>query len=377
MHRLKQPKSVLRKAPQPPKRTASLGAIKITSPPVSDNEEGKVSTNTGSISLETKQPMEDPSVDTEKLTVIQKEAANENDMSGMQSDIITSSEMDESVINVHQPTELFIDDLNMMEEETTGEIISQLESSGIKDVIIKPCLSDMLVEEQNSTLAEGIGLNEDDHVEDEELKDAEVPTSELDPGVESLGTVEKETLGTVEKETLVSDEHEGNVKPVDTNLSESTDLDVKVTEEQTLEAEKQSTKQEESPNVSSTSHLPPKLPPLSPPPSPPPAAEESTAPTNPPPLPPRVPIVSKKFSPLQRQEKPVKVTRLTSDEADLVELVNKILSVSDQVTRVIRELKREAGSYSRQTSSSTPLIETPEGEAATYMAAMKPLQFGK
>ncbi len=70
-------------------------------------------------------------------------------------------------------------------------------------------------------------------------------------------------------------------------------------------------------------------------------------------------------------------SKLPSDEVDLVRLVRTILSVSDEVAGVVKKLKREAGSYSRQTSSSTPLIEIPEGAASTYMKKMKPLQFGK
>ena len=69
-----------------------------------------------------------------------------------------------------------------------------------------------------------------------------------------------------------------------------------------------------------------------------------------------------------------------ADEADLAELITKILSVSEIVAGVVQELKREAGSYSRQSSSSaplTPLAESSEGVAASYMKAMKPLQFGE
>lgn len=72
-----------------------------------------------------------------------------------------------------------------------------------------------------------------------------------------------------------------------------------------------------------------------------------------------------------------KAPKLTSEEADLVELVRKILSVSEEVAAVVKELKREAGHYSRQASISTPLTETPVEAAFAYVRAMKPLQFGE
>ena len=70
-------------------------------------------------------------------------------------------------------------------------------------------------------------------------------------------------------------------------------------------------------------------------------------------------------------------SKLPSNEVDLDRWVRTILSVSDEVAGVVKKLKREAGSYSRQTSSSTPLTEIPEGAAFTYMKKMMPLQFGK
>ncbi len=96
------------------------------------------------------------------------------------------------------------------------------------------------------------------------------------------------------------------------------------------------------------------------------------------PLPPKLPVASKKMAlSAHRPEKASRVAKLSSDEADLVELVNKILSVSDEVARVVKALKKEAGSYSRQTSTSTPLTETPQEAAFAYVKTMKPLQFGE
>ena len=69
--------------------------------------------------------------------------------------------------------------------------------------------------------------------------------------------------------------------------------------------------------------------------------------------------------------------KLTSEETDLVELVRKILSVSEEVAAVVKELKRESGHYSRQASTSTPLTETPLETAFAYVKAMKSLQFGE
>ena len=94
-------------------------------------------------------------------------------------------------------------------------------------------------------------------------------------------------------------------------------------------------------------------------------------------LPPKMPMVSKKLALSRRLEKASRPAKLSSDEADLVELVNKILSVSEEVARVVKALKKEAGSYSRQTSTSTPLTETPQEAAYAYVKAMKPLQFGE
>lgn len=93
-----------------------------------------------------------------------------------------------------------------------------------------------------------------------------------------------------------------------------------------------------------------------------------------PPLPPRGVAVSKRLGLYRRV---AKVAKLTSEEADLVELVRKILSVSEEVEVVVRRLKREVGHYSRQASSSTPLTETPQEAAYAYVKAMKPLQFGE
>lgn len=95
------------------------------------------------------------------------------------------------------------------------------------------------------------------------------------------------------------------------------------------------------------------------------------------PLPAKLPLASKKSLSAHKPEKPPRSAKVSSDEADLVELVNKIISVSEQVARVVKALKKEAGSYSRQASISTPLTETPQEAAFAYEKAMKPLQFGE
>ena len=118
-----------------------------------------------------------------------------------------------------------------------------------------------------------------------------------------------------------------------------------------------------------------KAPPLPPPPPPIPKPDTTAAI---PPLPPRIikrVLLSRRTD---RTTKAMAAAKLTSsDEADLVELVNSILSVSEEVGGVVRTLKREAGQYSRQTSTSTPLTETPQEAAFAYVKAMKPLQFGE
>jgi hypothetical protein len=81
-----------------------------------------------------------------------------------------------------------------------------------------------------------------------------------------------------------------------------------------------------------------------------------------PPPPPRVP---------PRNQKP------RTDVTDLAILVKKILSVSEQVGKVVSELKRQEGSYSRQASVSTPIADSSPASFDFYMKAMKPLQFGK
>ena len=92
------------------------------------------------------------------------------------------------------------------------------------------------------------------------------------------------------------------------------------------------------------------------------AVPTSGTPPPAPPIPPRVP---------PRNQKP------RSDVTDLAILVKKILSVSEKVARVVSELKKQEGSYSRQASVSTPGAETAPASFDFYMKAMKPLQFGK
>ena len=93
------------------------------------------------------------------------------------------------------------------------------------------------------------------------------------------------------------------------------------------------------------------------PPTPTPASEVA-----PPTPPPRVP---------PRNQKP------RTDVTDLAILVKKILSVSEQVGKVVSKLKKQEGSYSRQASVSTPIADTAPASFDFYMKAMKPLQFGK
>ena len=131
------------------------------------------------------------------------------------------------------------------------------------------------------------------------------------------------------------------------------------------------------------SNPPPPSPPpretLDPPPVPPRLTSSTLFPLllcpNPPPLPPKVPITHKKRGHLFRRK--IQKVSPKEENVDLAELVAKILSISLQVAEVVSELQRESGSFSRKTSISTPLAETPEGAAAAYMKAMKPLQFGE
>lgn len=124
--------------------------------------------------------------------------------------------------------------------------------------------------------------------------------------------------------------------------------------------------------------LPPKMVPT--PPGPPPKLDPSILPpllpcVAPPPLPPKVPLAPKKRTHLFRRK--IQKAPPKEENVDLAELVAKILSVSLEVAEVVSELKKESGSFSRQTSVSTPLTGTPEGAGAVYMKAMKPLQFGE
>ena len=89
---------------------------------------------------------------------------------------------------------------------------------------------------------------------------------------------------------------------------------------------------------------------------------EAPPPSTPAVVPPRVP---------PRNQKP------RTDVTDLAILVKKILSVSEKVARVVSELKKQEGSYSRQASVSTPIADAAPASFDFYMKAMKPLQFGK
>ena len=82
----------------------------------------------------------------------------------------------------------------------------------------------------------------------------------------------------------------------------------------------------------------------------------------PPAVPPRIP---------PRNQKP------RTDVTDLAILVKKILSVSENVARVVSELKKHEGSYVRQGSVGTPIAESAPTSFDFYMKAMKPLQFGR
>ena len=90
----------------------------------------------------------------------------------------------------------------------------------------------------------------------------------------------------------------------------------------------------------------------------------------PPPLPPKVPIKTYR----RRHQKP---SPSKEENVDLGVLVSKILSVASLVAEVVKEMKRESGSFSRQVSVSTSLTDVPVGAAADYMKTMKPLQFGE
>ena len=93
----------------------------------------------------------------------------------------------------------------------------------------------------------------------------------------------------------------------------------------------------------------------------------------PPPIPPRAPIPKKLYALRRKGPKPA----YKSDAADKVEVVAKILSVSALVADVVKRLKEESGSFSRQGSVSTPLTEASQGDGEAYMSAMRPLQFGE
>lgn len=88
-----------------------------------------------------------------------------------------------------------------------------------------------------------------------------------------------------------------------------------------------------------------------------------------PPIPPPAAVAPPRIPP--RNQKP------RTDVTDLAILVKKILSVSEKVARVVSELKKQEGSYSRQASVSTPIADTAPASFDFYMKAMKPLQFGK
>ena len=74
---------------------------------------------------------------------------------------------------------------------------------------------------------------------------------------------------------------------------------------------------------------------------------------------------------------PPRNVRRHTDVTDLAILVKKILSVSEKVARVVSELKKQEGSYSRQASVSTPIADSAPASFDFYMKAMKPIQFGK
>ena len=85
-----------------------------------------------------------------------------------------------------------------------------------------------------------------------------------------------------------------------------------------------------------------------------------------------------KLAPLSVDEQgktPEKEAMSVSDAPDLVELVNKILSVSENIAKVMQNLQAASGSsFSRQTSLGTPVsLESFDA----YMKIMKPIQFGK
>jgi len=93
----------------------------------------------------------------------------------------------------------------------------------------------------------------------------------------------------------------------------------------------------------------------------------------PPPIHPRAPIPKKVYALRRKGPK----SAYKNDAADKVEVVAKILSVSALVAEVVRKLKEESGSFSRQGSVSTPLTEASQGDGEAYMTAMRPLQFGE
>ena len=100
------------------------------------------------------------------------------------------------------------------------------------------------------------------------------------------------------------------------------------------------------------------------------AAAIPTGEAPPPPPPPTSAVVPPPRVP-PRNQKP------RTDVTDLAILVKKILSVSEKAARVVSELKKQEGSYSRQASVSTPIADAAPASFDFYMKAMKPLQFGK
>ena len=162
----------------------------------------------------------------------------------------------------------------------------------------------------------------------------------------SKGEKKKEEEGVV-KEPAAADEEE---KPTDKPTSNEGGKQVDQSEKSAEKSEPVEGKGEEKGEVAV-------VPTGEAPPTPTPALEVA-----PPPPPPRVP---------PRNQKP------RTDVTDLAILVKKILSVSEQVGRVVSQLKRKEGSYSRQASVSTPIADAAPASFDFYMKAMKPLQFGK
>lgn len=349
--------------PTPPKRTASL-VPPLTTP--NDSQNG----DTPSESADTKKltHYEELTSDTnleEPLTTFEKissffmsdtdHVADEdepNESAEVKSDLVTSTEVEDPL--VPQFSTVYTEEV----EEEAESSLTDLTLSELSNLLA--VVDDAKQESKPPGDDVGAKTEEESQVGVMAVEAQEVLTV-------GVGLIEKKEKGVMVGEQFTSQsedvpEVKESVETTNDTPEISDQPDSNVSEEKTSELEEQD------------SIKPPPLPP-----PPPPILPRKKATPTPPPR--EVPISSKRLglsSSSHRVERTVtKVTKLTSDEADLVELVNKILSVSDEVADVVKSLKREAGNYSRQASTSTPLTETPQEAAFAYVKAMKPLQFGE